>query len=122
MSVVFFFFQAEDGIRDIGVTGVQTCALPIYIWVMNSDGTGQRQLTVGARSNYGPSVSADGRYIYFVSNRAGGPFHIWRMDADGSNPKQLTSQRGENFPHATPDGRFVVYATIGFGREAAVWK
>src|SRR3712207_1288598 len=26
----FFFFQAEDGIRDIGVTGVQTCALPIY--------------------------------------------------------------------------------------------
>src|SRR3712207_7005650 len=27
--LVFFFFQAEDGIRDIGVTGVQTCALPI---------------------------------------------------------------------------------------------
>src|SRR3712207_7649185 len=26
----FFFFQAEDGIRDIGVTGVQTCALPIW--------------------------------------------------------------------------------------------
>src|SRR5438445_12720406 len=27
---IFFFFQAEDGIRDIGVTGVQTCALPIW--------------------------------------------------------------------------------------------
>src|SRR5690554_7790200 len=27
---VFFFFQAEDGIRDADVTGVQTCALPIY--------------------------------------------------------------------------------------------
>src|SRR3712207_122002 len=27
---IFVFFQAEDGIRDIGVTGVQTCALPIY--------------------------------------------------------------------------------------------
>src|SRR3712207_5876238 len=26
----FVFFQSEDGIRDIGVTGVQTCALPIY--------------------------------------------------------------------------------------------
>src|SRR5207245_7358493 len=26
----FFFFQAEDGIRDATVTGVQTCALPIY--------------------------------------------------------------------------------------------
>src|SRR5256884_2566403 len=28
--VVFFFFQAEDGIRDVAVTGVQTCALPIF--------------------------------------------------------------------------------------------
>src|SRR5258707_6029769 len=28
--VFLFFFQAEDGIRDIGVTGVQTCALPIF--------------------------------------------------------------------------------------------
>src|SRR2546430_3608544 len=28
-SYVFFFFQAEDGIRDLTVTGVQTCALPI---------------------------------------------------------------------------------------------
>src|SRR3712207_8058281 len=28
-NFLFFFFQAEDGIRDIGVTGVQTCALPI---------------------------------------------------------------------------------------------
>src|SRR5256886_12488348 len=26
-----FFFQAEDGIRDLTVTGVQTCALPIYL-------------------------------------------------------------------------------------------
>src|SRR3712207_8380430 len=29
LVLIFFFFQAEDGIRDIGVTGVQTCALPI---------------------------------------------------------------------------------------------
>src|SRR2546430_10094703 len=28
--LVFFFFQAEDGIRDLTVTGVQTCALPIF--------------------------------------------------------------------------------------------
>src|SRR2546430_9166427 len=28
-AIVFFFFQAEDGIRDLTVTGVQTCALPI---------------------------------------------------------------------------------------------
>src|SRR2546430_13717698 len=31
VSIVFFFFQAEDGIRDLTVTGVQTCALPIWV-------------------------------------------------------------------------------------------
>src|SRR2546429_805339 len=30
---LFFFFQAEDGIRDVAVTGVQTCALPISMVV-----------------------------------------------------------------------------------------
>src|SRR5216684_1017301 len=30
----FFFFQAEDGIRDVAVTGVQTCALPIYPMIL----------------------------------------------------------------------------------------
>src|SRR2546429_6581375 len=34
----FFFFQAEDGIRDVAVTGVQTCALPIFS-VPGSTGT-----------------------------------------------------------------------------------
>src|SRR2546430_4611824 len=29
LHLAFFFFQAEDGIRDLTVTGVQTCALPI---------------------------------------------------------------------------------------------
>src|SRR5690606_40973507 len=32
-----FFFQAEDGIRDFHVTGVQTCALPIYYWLHRWD-------------------------------------------------------------------------------------
>src|SRR2546427_314409 len=31
LNHVFFFFQAEDGIRDLTVTGVQTCALPILV-------------------------------------------------------------------------------------------
>src|SRR5207302_4080555 len=39
----FFFFQAEDGIRDFHVTGVQTCALPISYrtpWSLTSGGPG----------------------------------------------------------------------------------
>src|SRR5688500_19468983 len=34
---VFFFFQAEDGIRDYKVTGVQTCALPIFVHARRID-------------------------------------------------------------------------------------
>src|SRR5437879_9145471 len=58
MCVMTFFFQAEDGIRDTSVTGVQTCALPIFvtlkpktgdqpysaatIWIRRDDGLVQR--------------------------------------------------------------------------------
>src|SRR3712207_8129825 len=41
----YFFFQAEDGIRDIGVTGVQTCALPIC---RRADGVQVRYLLLDA--------------------------------------------------------------------------
>src|SRR5688572_33497162 len=34
--MTFFFFQAEDGIRDLTVTGVQTCALPICFQVLQT--------------------------------------------------------------------------------------
>src|SRR5258707_8724194 len=46
----FFFFQAEDGIRDIGVTGVQTCALPIC----------QRLLRSVAGTRSGIAAASDG--------------------------------------------------------------
>src|SRR5206468_6699787 len=36
-SLFFFFFQAEDGIRDLIVTGVQTCALPISKFFPNEE-------------------------------------------------------------------------------------
>src|SRR5688500_20306060 len=41
-----FFFQAEDGIRDYKVTGVQTCALPIY-----REDDGEQDLSEGRRSD-----------------------------------------------------------------------
>src|SRR5205809_3210983 len=34
---LFFFFQAEDGIRDVALTGVQTCALPILVFQGTND-------------------------------------------------------------------------------------
>src|SRR2546430_5575610 len=48
--VFFFFFQAEDGIRDLTVTGVQTCALPICKTIIDatSGNTGIAYAMVGA--------------------------------------------------------------------------
>src|SRR5207253_6461489 len=55
--IILFFFQAEDGIRDGHVTGVQTCALPIWI-----TGRGLRRRifdfpTIAARSRTRSSVA-----------------------------------------------------------------
>ena len=46
VGVFFFFFQAEDGIRDWSVTGVQTCALPISMPC--ADATGKMMLAHAA--------------------------------------------------------------------------
>src|SRR3989449_11674354 len=57
---VFFFFQAEDGIRDVAVTGVQTCALPISAPRSVSLGTGGAQQFVAyGRLNNGDSVAVN---------------------------------------------------------------
>src|SRR3989454_9338662 len=61
----FFFFQAEDGIRDYKVTGVQTCALPIWFWGRPWPGQWALDLLQAARlcrETFGAaSVSVDAR-------------------------------------------------------------
>src|SRR5438132_6736890 len=55
----FFFFQAEDGIRDHCVTGVQTCALPIYLrWLVGKPG-GELVAAEAPLLCCDPDVSAD---------------------------------------------------------------
>src|SRR5216683_6718943 len=54
--VFFFFFQAEDGIRDLIVTGVQTCALPISCWSAGTDQAGHVALGFRAASEQVPSL------------------------------------------------------------------
>lgn len=78
------------------------------IWIMNKDGSGQRQLTIDPHNDLFPAVSADGRFIFFASDRAGA-FNIWRMEIDGSNPTQITRGVKDILPEASPDGRWVIY-------------
>ena len=80
------------------------------IWVMNDDGGNKRQLTFDAYDNSSPSISPDGRYIFFASLRNGAST-IWRMNADGSNPKQLTFGGNEFDPRCMPDGKQVSFTS-----------
>src|SRR5690625_7668354 len=58
-SKLIFFFQAEDGIRDGHVTGVQTCALPIWIqghWGLNYPKTEYIEAAIEAYADLGVKV------------------------------------------------------------------
>src|SRR3989442_13585793 len=62
---MFFFLQAEDGIRDADVTGVQTCALPIYM-------TSSDQMYRGSIPNSEVNVTYRLRTIAFPTRNVSG--------------------------------------------------
>ncbi|MFN0110531.1 MAG: winged helix-turn-helix domain-containing protein [Blastocatellia bacterium] len=84
------------------------------ISVMNADGSNQK-LLMGAQPNkvYAgrAEVSPDGRFVVFASE-TGGTRHVWRMNMDGGSPMRLTNGDGEDSPHCSPDGRWVVYTKL----------
>ncbi len=95
---------------------------PADIWVMNRDGTGERQLTSGAGRNYAPVSSLDGKAIAFHSNRSGN-WHIWGTDPDGGHPRQLSvGMRDGNWPQFTKDGNFVLYHQTEFNGAFNILK
>jgi Tol biopolymer transport system component len=90
------------------------------LWIMNADGTNQKQLTTDPERDLSPSVSPDGRYVVFNSTRAGFP-SIWRMDIDGGNSKQLTDKQEDYNPRITPDSRWIVFSSWRTGKQN-LWK
>jgi Tol biopolymer transport system component len=69
------------------------------IWVINSDGTGSKQLTkeCSRRNNDDPSWSSDGRKILFSTGRSG-VNELWMIDAEGSNEERLFNIDAYPFP------------------------
>lgn len=60
------------------------------LWVMNADGGNRRQITNGTEDDRAAAMSADGRTVFFTSNRGGTP-HIWRVDLDVAISSNLPS-------------------------------
>jgi serine/threonine protein kinase/Tol biopolymer transport system component len=91
------------------------------LWIMNADGSDNKQLTSDGYPKITPAVSPDGKFIFFTSMRSGIP-HIWRINSDGSNPKQITSGDFADF-NATcaPDGQWIAFVSIRKG-SSHLWK
>ena len=91
------------------------------LWVVNGDGRNNIQLTTNAGKNFFPSVTPDGRYIVFISDR-GGRNDLWRMDIDGRNPLQLTKFAVVNGnPSVSLDGKWVFYQAA-VNKTSTIWK
>jgi Tol biopolymer transport system component len=85
------------------------------LWVMNADGSNQRQITQLGGANFGPSWTPDGKRLIFSSNYRqprSGNFDLFLINLDGTGLEQITTQESfDGFPMFSPDGRRIVWAS-----------
>jgi Tol biopolymer transport system component len=96
------------------------------IYRVSSDGTKEEKLTSTGGYDDGTDYSADGKWIYFNSNRLGTTndgWDIWRMPPDGAGPKDVKAERVTHdaqedwFPHVSPNGKLIVFLSFPHGTE-----
>jgi TolB protein len=91
----------------------------LEIWVMNADGTGQRQVTALGGANFAPYFHPDGKRIIFASNHGdprGRNFDLYMVNLDGTDLVQVTTHPDfDGFPMFSPDGTKLVFASNRYG-------
>ena len=98
---VIAFFSDRDGNNEI--------------YVMNADGSNQRNLTNNPFSDTDPAWSPDGSQIAFASTRDGN-YEIYVMDSDGSNIRRLTNHIAIDVnPTWSPDGSQIAFLSRRYG-------
>jgi len=92
------------------------------IWVMDYDGSNQRQLTFYKSIAIQPSVSPDGTKLAFVSYDKGTP-RIVMLDTVTGRPLQFYNQQASvnETPSFSPDGKELYYASTAAGKEAQIY-
>ncbi|MBC7897729.1 MAG: PD40 domain-containing protein [Cytophagaceae bacterium] len=110
--------QLADYRRLLGQNMVRPSRVELY--VMNADGSDQRQVTALGGANFGPSWTPDGKRIIFSSNHKtprGGNFDLFLVNAGASRAttdqvEQLTfSPVFDGFPMFSPDGKKLLWAS-----------
>src|SRR2546430_13320674 len=109
ISFDFFFFQAEDGIRDLTVTGVQTCALPIFIPKIKLDaviteGTSHTALTLGPGHLQESAVPGDIGNSVIAAHRDTFFRHIYELNAGDDI---YVERHGKQFHYVVTEKRVV---------------
>ncbi|MGB7068718.1 MAG: winged helix-turn-helix domain-containing protein [Pyrinomonadaceae bacterium] len=83
-----------------------------HIFRMNADGSDRIQLTDGAGEQY-PTVSADGRWVYYESV-ANSRSSVWKVSIDGGDPVVVVPDNAVR-PSGSPDGKFLAYHYLAEG-------
>jgi Tol biopolymer transport system component len=85
------------------------------LFVMNADGSNQRQITTLGGANFGPSWTPDGKGIIFSSNHQNPRsrnFDLFIIGVDGTGLRQVTTNpEFDGFPMFSPDGKSLIWAS-----------
>ncbi|MES2522850.1 MAG: hypothetical protein V4617_09150 [Gemmatimonadota bacterium] len=91
------------------------------LFVMNADGSGQKQITSLGGANFGPSWTPDGRRIIFSSNHKNPRsrnFDLYLVGLDGTGLTQVTTNpEFDGFPMFSPDGQKLIWASNRAGAK-----
>ena len=109
--------ERADYTRLLGQSMVRPSQMEI--WVMNADGSEQRQVTHLGGANFAPFFHPDGERIIFASNHRAPRlrnFDLYLINVDGSGLTQVTtSGEFDGFPMFSPDGTKLVFASNRYG-------
>jgi Tol biopolymer transport system component len=87
----------------------------LEIWMMNADGTGNKQITRLKKASFAPFLHPDGKRIIFCSNwedPKGREFDLYMIRTDGSHLERITYSGGfDGFPMFTKDGKKLVFSS-----------